>query len=55
MLSLLESWLAEAENPQAAEHDDAYARAVEHAIGVMKASPDVLTAIAVLQRRAGES
>ena len=55
MLALLESWLAEANNPQAAEHDDGYARAVENAIGVMKASPDVVTAIAVLQRRAGES
>ena len=55
MLGLLESWLAEAKNPDAAERDDGYRQAVEHAITVMKASPDVPTAIAVLQRRPEES
>ena len=55
MLALLESWLAEAQNPEAAERDEGYRLAVEHAISVMKASPDVTTAIAVLQRRSGES
>lgn len=55
MLGLLESWLAEAQNPAAAERDDGYRRAVEHAISVMKGSPDVTTAIAVLQRRPEES
>ena len=55
MLGMLESWLAEAQNPGAAESGDGYRQAVEHAISVMKASPDVTTAIAVLQRRAGES
>jgi hypothetical protein len=51
MLNLLEQWLAEAKNPEAVERDDGYARAVQHAIDVMKTSPDVLTGIAVLQRR----
>ena len=54
MLSLLESWLAEGQGADAADRDDGYRRAVENAIGVMKASPDVLTAIAVLQRRSDE-
>ena len=53
MLGLLESWLAEGQN--ASERDDGYRRAVEHAMTVMKASPDVPTAIAVLQRRSEES
>jgi hypothetical protein len=55
MLNLLESWLTEAKNPEATEHDDGYAQAVEYAIEVMKTSPDVMTAIAVLQRRPDES
>ena len=55
MLGLLESWLAEAKGADAAERDDGYRRAVEHAISVMKSSPDVPSAIAVLQRRAEES
>ena len=50
MLTLLESWLKEAQNPEAAERDEGYSRAVEHAIAVMKTSPDVPSAIAVLQR-----
>jgi hypothetical protein len=54
MLNLLEQWLAEAKNPEAAERDDGYARAVQHAIDVIKASPDVMTGIAVLQRRSDE-
>ena len=53
MLNLLESWLNEAKN--AAERDEGYSQAVEYAIEVMKASPDVPTAIAVLQRRPDES
>jgi hypothetical protein len=53
MLNLLESWLTEAKN--AAERDEAYTQAVEYAIQVMKTSPDVSTAIAVLQRQPEES
>ena len=48
MLTLLESWLTESSS--AAEPDEGYTEAVENAIRVMKASPDVATAIAVLQR-----
>jgi hypothetical protein len=55
MLNLLESWLTEAKNAQAAERDEAYSQAVEHAIAVMKSSPDVLSAIAVLQRQPEDS
>lgn len=51
MLALLDSWLGEAKVANAAERDHAYIIAVERAIAVMKASPDVTTAIAVLQRR----
>ena len=50
MLALLESWLTESQNAGAAERDEGYSRAVENAINVMKSSPDVTTAIAVLQR-----
>ena len=53
MLNLLESWLAESRN--AAERDEGYIEAVEYAIDVMKSAPDVLTAIAVLQRAPEES
>ena len=48
MITLLESWLNEAK--QAADRDDSYVSAVEHAIEVVTAAPDLLTAIAVLQR-----
>src|SRR5688572_14297176 len=48
MIALLESWLNEAK--QAAERDDNYVSAVEHAIEVVTAAPNLLTAIAVLQR-----
>jgi hypothetical protein len=50
MIGLLESWLDEAQGGST-ERDDGYIGAVEHAIEVMKAAPDPLTAIAVLQRR----
>lgn len=53
MLNLLESWLTEAKN--AAEPDEAYSQSVEYAIEVVKTTPDVLTAIAVLQRAPEES
>ena len=53
MLNLLESWLTEAKN--AAERDEGYSQAVEYAIEVMKGSPDVPTAIAVLQRKPEDS
>ena len=49
MISLLESWLREAEE-STAERDANYVRAVERAIAAMTAAPDPLTAIAVLQR-----
>jgi hypothetical protein len=48
MLALLESWASETKN---GEQDNDYIRAVERAMEVMKAAPDPLTAIAVLQRR----
>jgi hypothetical protein len=48
MLALLESWASEAKN---GEQDGDYLRAVERAMEVMKAAPDPLSAIAVLQRR----
>ena len=51
MLTLLESWLAEARNAGPDTQDESYVQAVERAIEVMKSSPDPLTAIAVLQRR----
>jgi hypothetical protein len=51
MLTLLESWLAEANSSAAGERDEDYTRAIERAIEVMKSAPDPLTAIAVLQRR----
>ena len=51
MLTLLESWLAEARNAGPEEQDESYVQAVERAIEVMRSSPDPLTAIAVLQRR----
>jgi hypothetical protein len=50
MISLLESWLREAGDSAPAERDASYVRAVERAIAAMKAAPDALTAIAVLQR-----
>lgn len=55
MLGLLEKWLIESKNPQAAERDEAYCEAVQSAIEVMKTSPDVLTAIAILQRAPEDS
>ncbi|HEX2827267.1 MAG TPA: hypothetical protein VHP37_13040 [Burkholderiales bacterium] len=55
MLNLLESWLSESKSAQGDGHDDGYQQAVEYAIEVMKGSPDVLTAIAVLQRKPEES
>lgn len=51
MLTLLESWGAEANSAAAEERDEGYVRAIEHAIGVMKSAPDPLSAIAILQRR----
>ena len=50
MIALLESWLQEARQTDPAERDENYVRAVEYAKEVMTASPDPLTAIAVLQR-----
>lgn len=55
MLNLLESWLAEANSAEDGERDVGYSRAVENAIAAMKNSPDVLSAIATLQRRPDES
>ena len=55
MLNLLESWLQEATSAEAAERDDGYAEAVRYAVDVMKSAPDVLTAIAVLQRAPEEA
>ena len=52
MIALLESWLQEAEH-SLTERDENYVRAVEHAIEVMTAAPDPLSAIAVLQRSKG--
>ena len=49
MLTLLESWLAEAN--AGAERDEDYIRAIERAMDVMKSAPDPLSAIAILQRR----
>jgi hypothetical protein len=49
MISLLESWLREAED-STAERDANYVRAIERAIAAMTAAPDALTGIAVLQR-----
>jgi hypothetical protein len=49
MLTLLESWLSEAN--AAADRDEEYTRAIEHAAEVMKSAPDPLSAIAILQRR----
>ena len=51
MIELLEAWLNETRTGDRPEHDDDYKHAVEHAIEVMKAAPDVLSAIAVLQRQ----
>jgi hypothetical protein len=50
MMRLLEQWLADARSEPGAT-DVAYVSAVERAIDAMKNSPDVETAIAVLQRR----
>ena len=50
MIALLESWLQEAKQADPAMRDQDYVRAVEHAIEVMTAATDPLTAIAVLQR-----
>ena len=50
MLELLESWLNETNNVDQAEHNGDYRQAVEHAIDVVKTAPDVLTAVAILQR-----
>ena len=55
MLGLLEKWLIESKNPEAAERDEAYCQAVESAIEVMKSAPDVNTAIAILQRAPEDS
>lgn len=55
MLTLLESWLAEARNAAPAEQDEDYVRAVEHATEVMKSAPDAMSAIAMLQRQPEES
>ena len=51
MIALLESWLGEAAASK--ERDKNYERAVKHAIEVMAAAPDSLSAIAVLQRSTG--
>jgi hypothetical protein len=50
MIALLQSWLHEAQRAEAAERDDGYVRALEHAILVMSKAPDPETGIAVLQR-----
>jgi hypothetical protein len=50
MIALLESWLQEAKSVDAAQRDENYVRAVEHAIQVMTAATDPISAIAVLQR-----
>ena len=51
MIQLLESWVNENKDGNGQEHDDGYKQAVERAIEVMQSSPDVLTALAVLQRQ----
>jgi hypothetical protein len=50
MIALLESWLHDARQTDPTERDESYVRAVENAIAVTTASPDPLTAIAMLQR-----
>ena len=51
MLTLLESWLGEARNAPPDAQDPVYARALERSIEVFRETPDIETAIAVLQRR----
>ena len=51
MLTLLESWMAEANSVTGEERDEDYVRAIGRAIEVMKSAPDPLAAIAILQRR----
>lgn len=51
MIALLEAWLTESRTGDPQEQDADYLQAVERAIEVMKSAPDVLTGIAVLQRR----
>ena len=51
MIALLGSWLDEAKQSAPEQRDEGYVQAVEHAIEIMKASPDPLSAIVVLQRR----
>jgi hypothetical protein len=52
MITLLESWLQEANDSQTAR-DENYVRAIADAITVMTAAPDPLTGIARLQRSVG--
>lgn len=54
MITLLESWLDETNRNDVTERDENYVGAVEHAIDVMRAAPDPLTAIAILQRRSAD-
>ena len=51
MLTLLETWLGEARNAAPDAQDPVYSRALERSIEVFKETPDIETAIAVLQRR----
>lgn len=51
MLSMLESWLGEARNAPPDAQDPVYVRALERSLEVFKETPDIETAIAVLQRR----
>ena len=55
MLTLLESWLREANEAGDGERDEGYIRAVQNATEVIKNSPDVQTGIAILQRRPEDS
>ena len=51
MIHLLEVWLTEATGRDEASQDADYTEAVQRAIEVMRAAPDVETAIVMLQRR----
>lgn len=51
MIHLLEEWLAEATSRDEASQDADYTEAVQRAIEVMRAAPDVETGIVMLQRR----
>jgi hypothetical protein len=50
MITLLESWLNETNQAPATERNEDYVQALEHAIEVITAAPDMLAGIAILQR-----